>query len=81
MTEQSQLNSKWNMNAALHHIYINEIIFIALISLCFFGEVLIEISGRAGVFYWLLMSPVFFFCSMLSEKTKALATGYETEHL
>jgi hypothetical protein len=27
------------------------------------------------------MSPVFFFCSMLSEKTKALATGYETEHL
>ncbi len=81
MTEQSQLNSKWNMNAALHHIYINEIIFIALISLCFFGEVLMEISGRAGVFYWLLMSPVFFFCSMLSEKTKALATGYETEHL
>ncbi|WP_428354041.1 hypothetical protein [Methyloprofundus sp.] len=65
----------------MQHIYINEIIFITLISLCFFGEVLIEVSDRAGVFYWLLMSPVFFYASILSEKTKTLATGHKTEHL
>lgn len=81
MTEQKTTNSKGYMGAMLNHIYINEIIFISLVLLCFFGEVLIEVSDRAGVFYWLLMSPVFFFCSMLSEKTKTLATGFETQNL
>ncbi len=81
MTEQQTKNSKGYMAAALNHIYINEIIFISLILLCFFGEILMEVSDRAGVFYWLLMSPVFFFSSMLSEKTKALATGFEAQNL
>ncbi|NOQ13974.1 MAG: hypothetical protein GQ583_05770, partial [Methyloprofundus sp.] len=81
MSVQPTNKSKWNMEAALNHIYINEIIFISLIFLCFFGEVLIEVSDRAGVFYWLLMAPVFFFSSMLSEKTKALATGFEAQNL
>lgn len=81
MTEQKTNKSKLNMDAALNHIYINEIIFVTLICLCFFGEVLIEVSDRPGIFYWLLMTPVFFFASMLSEKTKAIATGHETEHL
>ena len=81
MTEQETRHSKGYMAAALNHIYINEIIFISLILLCFFGEILIEVSDRAGVFYWLMMTPVFFFSSMLSEKTKTLATGFETQHL
>ncbi|TXL16490.1 hypothetical protein BMR04_09745 [Methylococcaceae bacterium HT3] len=81
MNEQKSSNTKGYMAAALNHIYINEIIFISLILLCFFGEVLIEVSDRAGVLYWLLMSPVFFFCSILSEKTKRLATGFETQNL
>jgi len=81
MSEQNKVQDKWNMDAALNHIYINEIIFVSLIFLCFFGEVLLEISDRAGVFYWLLMTPFFCFCSVLSEKTKAIATGYTTEHL
>jgi len=81
MSEQQTNKSKWNMGAALNHIYINEIIFISLIFLCFFGEVLIEVADRPGVFYWLLMTPIFFFASMLSEKTKAIATGHKTEHL
>lgn len=81
MSEQKTNKSKWNMDAALNHIYINEIIFVSLIFLCFFGEVLIEVSDRAGVFYWLLMAPVFLFSSLLSEKTKAIATGHETENL
>lgn len=81
MTEAQTNKKKWNMDAALNHIYINEIIFIALIILCFLGEVLIEVSERAGVFYWLLMAPVFFFSSMLSEKSKSKVTGQTTEHL
>ena len=81
MNEQQTSKSTGYMAAALNHIYINEIIFISLILLCFFGEVLIEVSDRAGVLYWLLMSPVFFFCSMLSEKTKAKATGFEAKNL
>ena len=81
MSDENVEKQKWNMDAALRHIYINEIIFITLILLCFFGEILIEIADRAGVFYWLLMTPVFFFASMLSEKTKTIATGHKTEHL
>ncbi len=81
MTEKRASDSLWNMDAAVNHIYLNEIIFIALVFSCFFGEVLIDISDRAGVFYWLLMSPVFFFCSLLSEKSKSKATGHKTEHL
>ncbi len=81
MSEQQKKKKNWNLDAAINHIYINEIIFITLVFLCFFGEILIEISDRAGVFYWLLMTPVFFFSSVLSEKTKSIATGHKTEHL
>ncbi|WP_221894330.1 hypothetical protein [Bathymodiolus japonicus methanotrophic gill symbiont] len=81
MSEQGTNKAKWNMHAALQHIYFNEIMFAGLVLLCFFGEVLMEVSDRAGVFYWLLMSPVFFFATLLSEKTKAMATDHKTEHL
>lgn len=81
MSEQQKKKRNWNLDAAINHIYINEIIFISLVFLCFFGEILIEISDRAGVFYWLLMTPVFCFSSILSEKTKSIATGHKTEHL
>jgi hypothetical protein len=81
MNEQQQKKRKWNLDAAVNHIYINEIIFVSLVLLCFFGEILIEISDRAGVFYWLLMTPVFCFSSILSERTKFIATGHRTEHL
>jgi len=81
MSETSAKQSKWNVDAAINHVYIDEIIFVALVFLCFFGEVLLEVTERAGIFYWLLMAPVFFYASMLSEKTKAIAIGHETAHL
>jgi len=81
MSEEKVKKSRWNIDAAIEHVYIDEIIFISLVFLCFFGEVLLEITERAGIFYWLLMAPVFFFASMLSEKTKAKAIGHETAHL
>jgi len=81
MSEQEMKQSKWNIDAAIRHIYFDEIIFMTLIFLCFFGEVLLEVMERAGIFYWLLMTPVFFLASILSEKTKTIATGHKTEHL
>jgi len=81
MNNGDKKQSKWNVDAAIQHVYIDEIIFIGLIFLCFFGEVLLEITERPGIFYWLLMAPVFCYASILSEKKKALAIGYETAHL
>ncbi|MBE0469396.1 MAG: hypothetical protein IBX55_07805 [Methyloprofundus sp.] len=81
MSEQNQVSEKWNMDAALNHIYINEIIFVAMVFLCFLGEVIIEVFDRPGIFYWLLMTPIFCFFSILSAKTKERAIGYETKHL
>jgi len=81
MSEQEKKQSKWNIDAAIRHIYFDEIIFISLIFLCFLGEVLLEVMERAGIFYWLLMTPTFFLASILSEKNKTIATGHETAHL
>ncbi|SHE22632.1 hypothetical protein [methanotrophic endosymbiont of Bathymodiolus puteoserpentis (Logatchev)] len=81
MNEQKQVKSKWNVDAALNHIYINEIMFVAMVFLIFLGEVIIEVFDRPGIFYWLLMTPIFCFFSILSEKTKAQATGKEIKHL
>ncbi len=81
MNEQQVKQKKWSLEATINYIYINELIFVALVFLCFLGEVLIEISDRAGIFYWLLMTPVFFFSSVISEQTKSVATGHKTEHL
>ena len=73
--------SSWRMDAALRYIYINEIIFVTLAVLCFVGELLAEVTDRVSFFYWVLMTPVFFFSSMISERAKTLSTGLETEHL
>lgn len=81
MSEKETKKTGWNIDAAIEHVYIDEIIFVSLIFLCFFGEVLLEITERAGIFYWLLMAPIFFYASIVSEKAKAKAIGYETAHL
>lgn len=72
---------KWNMDNALRYIYINEIIFVALVFVIFLGELLAEVTDRVAFFYWFLVTPFFFFCSYLSEKAKAISTGIENEHL
>ncbi|WP_031432490.1 hypothetical protein [Methylomarinum vadi] len=71
----------WNMDNALRYIYINEIIFIALIFVCFLGELLAEVTERVAFFYWLLVTPFFYYCSYLSEKAKAISTGVENAQL
>jgi hypothetical protein len=81
MSEKETKKTGWNIEAAIEHVYIDEIIFVSLVFLCFFGEVLLEITERAGIFYWLLMAPIFFYASIVSEKAKAKAIGYETAHL
>ncbi len=80
MTEDNK-NHKWTMDKALHSIYINQIIFVALVFLCFVGELLAEITDRVALLYWLLVTPVFFYCSLLSEKAKAISTGVENKDL
>lgn len=80
MSEADNTN-KWNMDKALRYIYINEIIFVTLIFICFIGELLAEVTDRIAFFYWFLVTPVFFVCSVLSEKAKAISTGIENEHL
>ena len=64
MSEEDQ----WNLDAITRNIYINEIIFIGLIALCFIGDVIGAISSRAVIFYWLMMVPIFFASSLLSER-------------
>jgi hypothetical protein len=71
----------WKMDKALHYIYINEVIFITLVSLCFVGELLAEFTDRVAMFYWFCITPVFFYCSLLSEKAKAISIGVENQHL
>ena len=73
--------TRWDMDSALRHIYINEVIFVALIFVCFLGELLAEVTERVAFFYWILVTPFFCFCSFLSEKTKAISTGVNNEHL
>lgn len=71
----------WNMDKALRYIYINEIIFVALVFVCFLGELLAEVTERIAFFYWLLVTPFFYYCSYLSEKAKAISTGVENAQL
>ncbi len=71
----------WSMDKALHYVYINEVIFVTLVLLCFIGELLAEFSARFSFFYWLCVTPVFFYCSWLSEKAKEISTGEENESL
>ncbi len=73
-------NNPKEIDAVIRYIYINEAIFIGLIVLCFIGEILTEVSERIGLFYWLMMLPVFFTSSLISEKIKSLKRGYQTEH-
>ena len=71
----------WNMDKTLRYIYINEVIFVTLILLCFLGEILAEVTDRMAFFYWFCITPVFFYCSLLSEKAKAISIGAKKEHL
>ncbi len=71
----------WSMDKALQYIYINEVIFVSLVLLCFVGELLAEFTDRVALFYWFFVTPVFFYCSLLSEKAKAISTGIEIKHL
>lgn len=72
---------KWNMDRALQYIYINEVIFVALIFVCFIGELLAEMTDRIAFFYWFLVTPFFLYCSYLSEKARSISTGIENKHL
>jgi len=74
-------STHWSMDKSLKYIYINEVIFVTLIFLCFIGELLAEITDRTAMFYWFLVTPVFFYCSILSEKAKAISIGVKNDCL
>nr|WP_305907824.1 hypothetical protein [Methylomarinum sp. Ch1-1]MDP4520606.1 hypothetical protein [Methylomarinum sp. Ch1-1] len=40
----------WSMDSALRYIYINEVIFVVLVLLCFIGELLAEATDRIAFF-------------------------------
>lgn len=65
-------NGKIYINAMARHIFINEIIFIGLVVLCFMGDVMGEISDHISIIYWLLMAPLFFFGSIILEKEQSI---------
>jgi len=65
-----QQERKEGFDAIIDNIYINEIIFIGLIFLCFIGDVIGEISEHAVIIYWLLMTPIFFLSSVIIEKAQ-----------
>ena len=71
----------WSLNKVLHYIYINEVIFVSLISMVFIGELLVEFVERIALFYWLCVTPVFLYCSWLSEKAKEYSTGVVNKEL
>jgi hypothetical protein len=75
------MNKRWSIKKALHYIYINEVIFVSLILLVFIGELLVEFAERVSLFYWLCVTPVFLYCSWLSEKTKEYSTGVKNKAL
>jgi len=59
---------------------INEIIFMGLVTLCFIGDVMGEISDHTVVFYWLLMAPIFFLGSIVIEKKQAKKSIHSIEN-
>ena len=71
---------KWKLDAITRNIYINEIIFVSLVALCFIGDVIGAISSRAVIFYWLLMVPIFFLCSLISEQVATQAGEKTNSH-
>ncbi|MFK5951070.1 MAG: hypothetical protein QM500_20135 [Methylococcales bacterium] len=81
MTDNKE-SKDWSLDHALRYIYINEVIFVTLVMLCFIGELVAEFADRGVVlFYWLCMTPIFFICSLISEKVKSLKTGVKKPHL
>lgn len=80
MKEQAN-KENWKVDKALNYVYLNEVIFVTLILLCFVGELLAEFADRVALFYWFCITPVFFICSVVSEKAKAISSGVKQEHL
>lgn len=72
MTQQNKL---WNIDAIIRNLYLNEIIFVGLVTLCFIGDIIGYLSLRAVLFYWLTMVPVFFMSSFISQKATAVQSG------
>lgn len=77
MTQQNKL---WNIDAIIRNLYLNEIIFVGLVTLCFIGDVIGYLSLRAVLFYWLTMVPIFFLSSYLSQKAAAVQSGKDIPH-
>jgi len=71
-------HKKQSINSFLQHPNIDEYIFISLVAASFIGELLMKTSLLVGFYYWLAITPFFFICSILSEKSKAIRTGRET---
>lgn len=80
MSNETQIEHQ-GINKFLSKPNIDEIIFISLIAASFIGELLMSVSLLFGFFYWLLITPIFFIASILSEKAKTLQTGRETANL
>lgn len=70
----TQLRTSLNNIANTENI--NELIFIGLVTLCFMGDVMGEISDHAVVLYWLLMTPIFFLGSIIIEKAQSIKSTY-----
>jgi len=50
-----------------------EVIFAGMVLLCFIGDIIGEVSDRMAILYWILMTPVFFLCTVIVEKAQILA--------
>jgi len=59
---------------------INEVVFMGLVTLCFIGDVMGEVSDHAVVFYWLLMTPIFFLGSIVIERAQAKKSTHSVEN-
>ena len=79
MTDIAQKQTAYNK--ILSNPNIDEYIFIFLVAASFIGELVLDNSLVFGFFYWLLITPLFFLASILSEKVKTFRTGRETAHL
>lgn len=73
-------HSPWNIDGIIRNLYLNEIIFLGLIGLCFVGDLIGYLSSRAVLFYWLTMVPIFFISSFISQKAAVLESGHDTPH-
>lgn len=63
-----------------NHIFIKEIIFIGLVVLCFLGDVLGEVSDHTSIIYWLLMTPIFFFSTIILENEQSIRLNKEIKN-